>query len=72
MVVLKGMIDPLGNKSIPYSDDTPRQSDDERFAQLSDSIRKKYEDVLNEPLPQSLQTLIAALHEAEKKKDASD
>jgi len=70
--VLKSKIDPLGKKSIPYSDDTQRRSDDERFAQLSDSLQKKYEDVLNEPLPESLQALIDALHEAEKKKVAKD
>ena len=43
------------------------QPDDTRLEKLADSLREKYADIRDEPVPESLQRLVEALREAEKK-----
>lgn len=66
------MIVRLGKKSIPHTNDKSRLSDEKRLAQLSDSLQKKYQQVVDEPLPETLQMLIDALREAERRKDKNE
>lgn len=40
--------------------------------EIGDALRKKYADIQNEPVPESLQKMIEALKEAEKRARSGD
>jgi hypothetical protein len=42
-------------------------SDEARLEKLAESLREKYTDIKDEPVPENLKALIDALREAEKK-----
>ena len=48
----------------PSHSDQPEEA---RLKKLADSLREKYADIRDEPVPQNLKDLIEALREAEKK-----
>ena len=44
-----------------------KRPDDARLEKLADSLREKYANIRDEPVPENLRDLIEALREAEKK-----
>gem|GEM_PF-2828572 len=44
-----------------------KRPDDARLEKLADSLREKYADIRDEPVPENLKQLIEELREAEKK-----
>nr|WP_070961093.1 NepR family anti-sigma factor [Hyphomonas sp. Mor2] len=52
-------------------DGLPKVGDD-RLVELGDALRQEYADIQNEPVPETLQKMIEALKEAEKRFRSDD
>ena len=54
-------------KPVPSKQDAINRAKDERLTKLAESLRKQYDDIRDEPIPQSLQDLVDALRATEEK-----
>lgn len=54
-------------KPVPSKQDAINRAQDERLTKLAESLRKQYDDIRDEPIPQSLQDLVDALRASEEK-----
>ncbi|MEM7460464.1 MAG: hypothetical protein AAF331_13440 [Pseudomonadota bacterium] len=53
-------------KPVPSKQDAINRAQDERLTKLAESLRKQYDDIRDEPIPQSLQGLVDALRATEE------
>ena len=66
----RGRVTGKRSKSSPDQQVVPFPKREKSGESVGESLRKKYDDVKNEPIPENLQTLIEALREAERKDQA--
>jgi len=57
--------------SLPEQDGLPKVGG-HRLVELGDALRKQYADIQNEPVPERLQKMIAALKQAERRTGSGD
>ena len=68
----RGRVTDKRSKSSPEQQVIPFPNRETNDESVGDSLRKKYDKVKNEPIPENLKKLIDALREAEREDQAGD